>query len=478
LQIIETKEEHRPGTSIASSECGEKEVRTMRRRIQTIVITAAFLFSSAAGGLSQRRGRADILRLTDGTNFQVRLTQRLDSDTNKTGDTFQAIADKDVVVDRRVEIPAGSPVTGKLVEVRDSGKVSGRARMALTLSDVRVDDVIFPIQSNTITVESDNSKGRDAGVIGGASAIGAIIGAITGGGKGAAVGAAIGAAGGTGAVLVTTGKDVEFEPEQSFNFILEGNAAGGVRSTSGAEPLRRGDDRYDRSRDRRVSGEPLDLIARDLNDKAQQLWNAVRSQREAGVRQPQENSELYRTLREFSNSARRYSELTAEETLRSEGRNLVLQAEKIDLMLDRSTLDIRNDWAPVQNEVARLASALGVRYGSNRGARAPAVLDRDRDRVAGHFRWQGRVDGADYVRIRGGSVTIQHVEARNVSEASYDLPSPLPRSPVNIQLNKLRGRGRVELVEQPSAANNYTAVVLIEDSQSGADFYQFELSWS
>ena len=120
----------------------------------------------------------------------------------------------------------------------------------------------YPVVSNTITVESDNSKGRDAGVIGGAAAIGAIIGAITGGGKGAAVGAAIGAAGGTGVVLVTTGKDVEFEPEQAFNFILERNPAGGVRPASGE--LSRTGDRYNRSRDRRVSNEPLDLIARDL----------------------------------------------------------------------------------------------------------------------------------------------------------------------------------------------------------------------
>ncbi len=183
-------------------------------------------------------------------------------------------------------------------------------------------------------------------------------------------------------------------------------------------------------------------------------------------------------MREFANSAQRYSQLSGDGVLRSEGRNLVLQAEKIDLMLDRSTLDIQNDWAPVQNEVARLAGALGVRYGSNRSTRAPAVSNRDLDRAGGHFRWQGRVDGSDYVRIRGNAVTIQHVAARNVADASYDLPSPLPRNPVNIQLNKLRGRGRVELVEQPSAANNYTAVVLIQDAQSGDDFYEFELSWS
>ena len=371
----------------------------MRKRIRTIVIAAAFLFSSATGGLAQRRGRVDTLRLPDGTNLEVRLTERLDSDTKQTGDTFQAIADKDVTVNGRVEMPAGSPVAGRLVEVRDSGKVSGRARMALTVSDVRIGDAVFPVQSNTITVESDNSKVRDAGVIGGAATIGAIIGAITGGGKGAAVGAAIGAAGGTGVVLVTTGKDVEFEPEQAFNFILERNPAGGVRPASGDS---RTSDRYDRPRDRRLSNEPLDLIARDLNDRAQQLGNAVRSQPGgAGARQTQQDTELYRALRQFSNSTRRYSELTVEETLRSEGRNLILQAEKIDLMLDRSTVDIRNDWAPVQNEVSRLAGALGVRYGSSRGARAPAAVDRDLDRVAGHFRWQGRVDGADYVRIRG-----------------------------------------------------------------------------
>jgi hypothetical protein len=35
----------------------------------------------------------------------------------------------------------------------------------------------------------------------------------------------------------------------------------------------------------------------------------------------------------------------------------------------------------------------------------------------------------------------------------------------------------VELVQQPSASNNYTAAVLIEDSAAGADFYEFELSW-
>jgi hypothetical protein len=47
-------------------------------------------------------------------------------------------------------------------------------------------------------------------MIGIGAGAGAIIGGILGGGKGAAAGAAIGAGGGTGVVLLTEGKPVEF----------------------------------------------------------------------------------------------------------------------------------------------------------------------------------------------------------------------------------------------------------------------------
>ena len=48
-----------------------------------------------------------------------------------------------------------------------------------------------------------------------------MVGAIAGGGKGAAIGTAIGAGAGTGVVLATSGKNVEFEVEQLFEFVLE-----------------------------------------------------------------------------------------------------------------------------------------------------------------------------------------------------------------------------------------------------------------
>jgi hypothetical protein len=39
------------------------------------------------------------------------------------------------------------------------------------------------------------------------------------------------------------------------------------------------------------------------------------------------------------------------------------------------------------------------------------------------------------------------------------------------------GRGSVELVQQPSTSNSFTAVVTIRDDEPGADFYEFELTW-
>ena len=45
------------------------------------------------------------------------------------------------------------------------------------------------------------------------------------------------------------------------------------------------------------------------------------------------------------------------------------------------------------------------------------------------------------------------------------------------KIQKLRGRGRVSIVESPSEKNNYRLVFEIDDSEPGADSYQVELDW-
>jgi hypothetical protein len=113
----------------------------------------------------------------------------------------------------------GAVIEGTISSVNASGRLSGRADMALNFQSIRMRDGrtfqfagaienVRTANGDTISVDTegtvaDNSqtdKTVQRGAIG--AALGAIIGAISGGGTGAAIGAAIGAGGGAGTVIV------------------------------------------------------------------------------------------------------------------------------------------------------------------------------------------------------------------------------------------------------------------------------------
>ena len=164
-----------------------------------------------------------------GTPIEIRLTQALSSATDKTGDKFEGTLAQDLVVDGKLLAPRGSVAVGKLSEVEGSGRVSGRAKMSLTLTELRVGQDEYSIRTNVLSFEAEGSKGRDAKVVGGTTGLGAVIGAIAGGKKGAAIGAVVGAGAGAGTVMATKGKELEFEPEHRFSFKLENDVEMKIR---------------------------------------------------------------------------------------------------------------------------------------------------------------------------------------------------------------------------------------------------------
>ena len=60
---------------------------------------------------------------------------------------------------------------------------------------------------------------------------------------------------------------------------------------------------------------------------------------------------------------------------------------------------------------------------------------------------------------------------------TFSFTSPLPRRAVDVRLEKKHGRGEIEIVQQPSRNNDFTAVVQIRDNKGGSDDYEFELIW-
>jgi hypothetical protein len=53
----------------------------------------------------------------------------------------------------------------------------------------------------------------------------------------------------------------------------------------------------------------------------------------------------------------------------------------------------------------------------------------------------------------------------------------LPEQDVNVSIRNSQGRGRVWVAQQPSARNDYTAIIRIQDPQGGFGYYDFRAAW-
>jgi hypothetical protein len=129
--------------------------------------------------------------------------------------------DEPVMLNGETVIPRGADVVVKLVDSKESGKLTGRAELTLDLMSVRVDGHMVDINTQSVSRESDSRGQRTAKVAGGTAAVGAIIGAIAGGGKGAVIGAGAGGAAGAGAEEVTKGQRVKVPSETRLTFVLD-----------------------------------------------------------------------------------------------------------------------------------------------------------------------------------------------------------------------------------------------------------------
>ena len=161
------------------------------------------------------------MELPAGTNIVVRMIEGVDSDSARVGQTFAASMDEPVMLNGETVIPRGVDVVVKLVDSKESGKLTGKAELTLDLVSVKVDGRMVDINSQTVSRESSSRGERTAKVAGGTAAVGAIIGAIAGGGKGAAIGAGAGAAAGAGAEVVTKGQRVKIPSETRLTFVVD-----------------------------------------------------------------------------------------------------------------------------------------------------------------------------------------------------------------------------------------------------------------
>lgn len=100
--------------------------------------------------------------------------------------------------------------------------------------------------------------------------------------------------------------------------------------------------------------------------------------------------------------------------------------------------------------------------------------ERRRDAERELFEWRGIVDDDMRVYVRAARIESRVVAGdRNRRAPRVDRERPLPRREGTLRLQLLDGRGRVQVLQQPSARNNWTAIIRVKDAQYGADNYRF-----
>jgi hypothetical protein len=204
------------------------------RLLITFVLCLSFALAQAA---PEQSASLKVITVPAGTKLLMQLKSGVNTKTAKAGDGVYMETSFPVSIENVMAIPPGTYVQGVIDNVKRSGRVKGRAEVLFHFTTLifpsgytvsvpgSVNDVPGADNGHVInkegSVQSEGTKGKDAGTIAGPAAEGAIIGALARGGKGALVGSGIGGAVGLAEVLFTRGNEINYPAGTPVEMVLQ-----------------------------------------------------------------------------------------------------------------------------------------------------------------------------------------------------------------------------------------------------------------
>lgn len=132
---------------------------------------------------------------------------------------------------------------------------------------------------------------------------------------------------------------------------------------------------------------------------------------------------------------------------------------------------------PAVPEAARAGVLVDEWFGDwGRGDTRGRDRDGRRDDRRPLFTWSGTVDREVTLLMRGRDVWVRGDDAFGRRDRPR-IEQSLPRARGEVRVRVHDGRGTVQVVEQPSARNDWTAAIRIRDPRSGADRYRIATWW-
>ncbi len=140
--------------------------------------------------------RPDPIVIPAGTLASLVLETPLSTKTNKLEDRVDASLNEDIVVNGKVVVPAGTAFRGYISQIQRAGKIGGQATLGIRFTSFRLRGQEHEIDATSIGLKGASAK-KDAAVIGGSTAGGAVLGGIIKGKKGAIIGGILAGTAGT-----------------------------------------------------------------------------------------------------------------------------------------------------------------------------------------------------------------------------------------------------------------------------------------
>ncbi len=170
---------------------------------------------------SQQR-QTHMVTVPAGTVLTLALDNALSSDTAMVGTVFTATVVEPILSENRVVIPAGSRIEGKITEAVAAKRGAGNGRLSLGFNTLSLPSGYRTGIVGSFQEVTESKKGRNAGIIGGSAAGGALLGRILGKNtKGAVIGTIIGGGIGTAVVMGKEGMQATLAADTPFEIRLE-----------------------------------------------------------------------------------------------------------------------------------------------------------------------------------------------------------------------------------------------------------------
>lgn len=129
------------------------------------------------------------------------------------------------------------------------------------------------------------------------------------------------------------------------------------------------------------------------------------------------------------------------------------------------------------NKAKQYDTPLGGNYPTNPNYPTYPTNPSQTGTPTGTVTWSGRVDNRVNIVIQGANIRTDDITNSGFQQGYVNINGVLPRRTSVVAVAKNQGRGTAQVVQQPSRANDYVAIIQISDPKSGSDNYRLDISW-